>query len=199
VHGFRLTALSDIFGQEKRSKIMVRKHASAALAALVVVFAAVPCALGQGLQNQQGWPLQGGGGGGGGYGSYPSYSYSQPTYSPPTYAVSPAANANVPQTTAQAPQKAADVGFVSFEVPHDNTCLLNLNVPADAQIFFGKTPAEGQTGSRRQFRSPQLEPGETYQYQLRARWMQNGQWVEKTRAVEVHANDVVNVDFNKPG
>jgi hypothetical protein len=34
---------------------------------------------------------------------------------------------------------------------------------------------------------------------LRARWMQNGQWVEKTRNVDVHPNDVVNVDFSNAG
>jgi uncharacterized protein (TIGR03000 family) len=185
---------------------MVRKSAST-LAALVAVFATASCAFAQ-LQNQQGWQFQGAAGRGGGYSSgyeaYPGYYSANSAYQVIPAVVSSAPQAYVspaytPQATAKVAEKTADIGFVSTEIPSDNTCLLNLHVPADAQVFFGQASAEGQVGSRRQFRSPQLEPGSTYRYQLRARWMQNGQWVEKTRTLDVHANDVVNVDFSKAG
>ena len=79
-----------------------------------------------------------------------------------------------------------------------NAAMINMRVPADAKVFFGD--AEGsnaQSGTVRHFVSPPLDPGSNYQYQLRAQWMENGQMVTRSRTVDVHANQTVNVDFTQ--
>jgi uncharacterized protein (TIGR03000 family) len=180
------------FAAKKRTRsiVMFQRFTPAALAAAFLALAMTPSAFGQGLQNQQGWPFQGGGGSGGYY-SRPVYSppaYSQPVYSPP-------ATTSAPPSTAGS----MNTGFVSAEASNEDSALLNIRMPADAQLFFGSTAATNQSGSLRRFRSPPLDSASTYQYELRARWMQNGQRVERTRIVTIHANDVVNVDFTHGG
>jgi len=80
-----------------------------------------------------------------------------------------------------------------------NTALVTVRVPDNAQLYFGNTEAAIQSGAMREFVSPPLEPGSNYQYTLRARWMQNGQAVERTKTVNVHANEQVMVDFLQGG
>lgn len=68
---------------------------------------------------------------------------------------------------------------------------------ADAQLWFGET-AMAQQGMVRVFRSPALEPGKNFSYTLRARWLEQGQAVERNRQVYVQAGQRVNVDFRDP-
>ena len=76
--------------------------------------------------------------------------------------------------------------------------MINMRVPANAKVFFGDTEgANSQTGTERHFVSPALEPGSNYQYQLRAQWMENGQMVNRSKTVDVQANQTVNVDFTQ--
>jgi uncharacterized protein (TIGR03000 family) len=68
---------------------------------------------------------------------------------------------------------------------------------ADAELWI-----EGQkmtnTGTVRRFASPPLETGRGYTYNFRARWNQDGQTMDQTRKVRVHAGDRITVDFNQP-
>ena len=125
-------------------------------------------------------------------GSY--YIPTTPPYAPSYYYVQPA-----PVVAGQQPTGNPITGFVSADVLNNGTALLRVHLPADAKLFFGKTEATVQNGSMRLFRSPSLDPGSDYQYDLRARWTEHGRTVERTRAVPIHANDVVNVDFTHGG
>jgi uncharacterized protein (TIGR03000 family) len=75
--------------------------------------------------------------------------------------------------------------------------MIGIRVPSDAQIWFDGDKTS-QTGSFRQFVSPQLEPDKTYTYQIRAKWIKDGGSVEQTRTVAVRAGQHVGVDFLAP-
>jgi uncharacterized protein (TIGR03000 family) len=78
-------------------------------------------------------------------------------------------------------------------VPQDpNAALLNVSVPADAEVWLEGKPTN-QTGSHRQFESPALKPGQEYTYTIRARWKDEGRNVEVMRLLSVHAGDKVDV------
>jgi len=68
-------------------------------------------------------------------------------------------------------------------------------VPANAEVWFGNEKASLQQGPVREFESPPLTPGDEYTYSIRARWMENGRTVERTKNVDVKAGSVVRVDF----
>jgi len=78
--------------------------------------------------------------------------------------------------------------------PTDRTVLINLRVPAEAEIWFEGAKTQS-TGMFRDFISPPLELGQDYTYQVRARWMENGQEVTKNRELRVRAGDQLNLDF----
>src|SRR5262249_17537898 len=75
--------------------------------------------------------------------------------------------------------------------------VITIVVPRDAEIFFDGTPTT-QRGSERRFVSPPLEVGRKYDYDIRARWTENGRTVQETRKVSVSGGDTVRVDFLAP-
>jgi uncharacterized protein (TIGR03000 family) len=77
-----------------------------------------------------------------------------------------------------------------------NAALVDVKVPADAQIWFNDARTR-QTGTNRQFESPSLTPGKTYTYDIRARWMGDDGEVTRTKQVTVRAGARVAVDFTK--
>jgi uncharacterized protein (TIGR03000 family) len=99
------------------------------------------------------------------------------------------AAANAPITRSQsyyyAPVRATTV---------NNTVTLNLTVPADAKIWIEGTPTSLQ-GTRRQFVSPPIQPGDDYTYDFQVSWNQDGREVTNKRQITVHAGDVVNLTF----
>jgi uncharacterized protein (TIGR03000 family) len=121
---------------------------------------------------------------------YSSYDYS---YSPNYYGFD---NSYVPDYS-------GDYNAPSYYSPDvqpsapDNRAHLRVRVPADAQLWF-EDHATSQTGSVRTFTSPELTPGHTYTYDLRARWRQGGQDVTQTRQVVVQPGQRVSVDFLRP-
>jgi len=116
-------------------------------------------------------------------GYYPNNNYYQRNY-PSTYATTPSTTYVPGQAVATAPTP----------TPQDRA-VMNVQVPANAKLFFGDREATGQSGPTRQFVSPPLEAGHAYQYQLRAQWTENGQTVDRTRSVTIHPGDRVTVDF----
>jgi uncharacterized protein (TIGR03000 family) len=73
--------------------------------------------------------------------------------------------------------------------------IIDLSVPANAQVWFNDV-ATAQTGTQRRFMTPPLNPDNNYHYQVRARWTEDGQPVEKTRYVNVIAGQVRMVSFS---
>jgi len=150
--------------------------------------------------------------GGGGYG-YPSYGYGDSGYAPsygynnyyslgvPAYSTYP--SDQQPYGTVVQPGMAdyssaygLDNGALASAqaTQNQNACLIELRVPANAQVWFNGQ-ATRQTGSQREFVSPPLQPGQEYTYTIRARWMQNGQPVDQTRALQVAATERHTVNF----
>jgi uncharacterized protein (TIGR03000 family) len=122
---------------------------------------------------------------GGGYYPYWWYNYDSAYYSyPSTYA-----------DTSAAPD--AYLSFYPPAQPSGNLpVLVRVWLPADAEVWFNGTPAS-QKGAYREFMSPPVPPGKGYVYEVRARWMVDGQPVEQTRTVRVRAGDRVSVDFTQ--
>jgi uncharacterized protein (TIGR03000 family) len=79
------------------------------------------------------------------------------------------------------------------EQPVDaNTATIRLQVPEGARVWFDGE-ATSQSGADRIFVSPALTPGYAYSYHIRVQWHENGQAVERTRDITVHAGDRINV------
>jgi uncharacterized protein (TIGR03000 family) len=78
-----------------------------------------------------------------------------------------------------------------------NQVSLEVRVPADAEIFVeGEKTA--QKGTLRRFVSPPITPGTRYTYEIKAKWMEGGREVDRTRKVDVRAGDRLRVDLTKP-
>ena len=71
---------------------------------------------------------------------------------------------------------------------------VTLKVPANAEVWFNGAKTT-QTGTVRQFQSPPVEPGATFEYEIRVTWQQAGQPVTQTRHVTVRAGQNVDLDF----
>jgi uncharacterized protein (TIGR03000 family) len=152
------------------------------------------------------------------YGSYPYYGsyygrypvspywttgYSSPWYgstyyTSPTYYSSPGMyGSGYVTSTGTAPATGTGtMGTQSFYPPNTqgNTALIDVQVPANAQIWFDGE-STSQTGTERAFRSPPLEQGQNYSYEVKARWTEDGKDIERTRKVRVRAGERVNVNF----
>jgi len=78
-----------------------------------------------------------------------------------------------------------------------DTAQLEIILPADAELWFSGVPT-GQTGSTRSFVTPPLAAGDRLYYDLRARWTENGELIDRTHRAYVHAGALVRVDFYNP-
>jgi uncharacterized protein (TIGR03000 family) len=109
---------------------------------------------------------------------YPSY-YNNPYYHGESYLTAPQiANYYEPSILASA-----------------NAALVDVRVPTTAEVWF-EGDKTSQTGSDRSFVSPQLQPGKSFTYDIRARWTgPDGKVVDQTRQVPVRANERSTVDF----
>jgi len=109
----------------------------------------------------------------GSYASTPTTSSYQSFY--PSQGVTGASYANVPEQSSLA-------------------VTMSIRVPPDAEVWFGDVKTN-LTGAERLFVSPPLEPGKDYTYEIRARWNEDGRPVERTRTLQVHAGDRLNISF----
>ena len=131
-------------------------------------------------------------GGGGGYPSYDygyGYGYGAAPYD---YGYSTPAVINNYNLDYGTP-----AGNASQQQASDPTAHIEVRVPADAEVWFG-TGKTSQTGTRREFVSPPLEPGKGFTYEIRARWVENGKEVTQTRRLDVSAGAWKGVDFTRP-
>jgi len=132
-----------------------------------------------------------------GYSSYyaPSYTYSAPiySYSTPSYGYS-----YVPSTYGYAGTPQSYQAFYPPENATDKKVHVQVDLPdPNAEVWFEGAPTQ-QRGTTREFESPELMPGRTYTYHIRARWMDNGQMKDETRTVAVQAGQHMEVDFARP-
>lgn len=74
---------------------------------------------------------------------------------------------------------------------------LSIEVPANAVVWLEDKPT-AQTGASRQFVSPQLDPGVTYTYTVKARWIEGGRQLEQVQHVPVQAGHLRTVVFPTP-
>jgi uncharacterized protein (TIGR03000 family) len=75
-----------------------------------------------------------------------------------------------------------------------NQARLIVELPADAKLYVDDQPTKA-TSERRVFNSPQLEPGQTYYYILRAQVVRDGKTHSDTKRVLIHAGDVIQASF----
>jgi uncharacterized protein (TIGR03000 family) len=99
-----------------------------------------------------------------------------------------------PSATASAgsPTRYADYYAHNAAPVAEKKALLHVSLPADAELWLnGKRMT--RTGTEREFITPKLQEGETYAYQIKARWTQDGRPQEETIDVKVRANKTTNV------
>jgi uncharacterized protein (TIGR03000 family) len=82
--------------------------------------------------------------------------------------------------------------------PAENTARFQVRMPAGENEVWLNGVRTRQTGAQQWYKSPPMTPGEDYSYEVRARWTENGQTVERTRTVLIHANDRVTIDLTEP-
>ena len=75
---------------------------------------------------------------------------------------------------------------------------ISIRVPDGARIWFDGDETT-QTGNRRMFVSPPLDPGREYTYEVRVRWMDGEDTVERTRRLTVQAGDHIGLEFSRHG
>jgi uncharacterized protein (TIGR03000 family) len=87
---------------------------------------------------------------------------------------------------------------VPDEKPLPGGAVLDVTVAdAAAEVLIDGRPT-AMSGARRLFRSPPLEPGRTFTYEVEARWTANGQPVVARQTVEVSAGQFRAVDLTTP-
>lgn len=132
---------------------------------------------------------------GGYYPGYTDWGYSTTSY-PDYYVGSP--SGFVTDTYASAPVMTTQSSlYPPSSSVAENAARVRVRVPANATVWFEGDQTR-QTGPERDFVSPPLSPGQTYTYDIRARWTDNGQPVEQTRTIRVRAGETSTVDFTSP-
>jgi uncharacterized protein (TIGR03000 family) len=83
----------------------------------------------------------------------------------------------------------------SAPTPQTMTALVVVMVPTDnAELWFNGVKTQTQ-GQRREFVTPELPPGQTFNYEIKARWTADGKDIERTRTVRVQAGAQSVVNF----
>ena len=129
---------------------------------------------------------------------YPGYfsrsgGYYAPSYSPPVYYTPPSAA----YISGGYRGEVGPADQAPGPPPPDGTAAVGVHVPADAEVFFNDAQTK-QSGEQREFVTPTLPVGRAYQYDVRARWKENGKEIDRTRTITVHANQRAEVDFTQP-
>jgi uncharacterized protein (TIGR03000 family) len=76
----------------------------------------------------------------------------------------------------------------------DTSAWIELQVPADARVWFGGEETT-QKGTLRQFVSPPLAPGRQYTYEVRASWKEGGREVTESRRLNLGAGNRLSASF----
>jgi uncharacterized protein (TIGR03000 family) len=76
----------------------------------------------------------------------------------------------------------------------EETATLEVRLPESAELRFNGA-ATRQTGGQRVFTTPSLRAGQRYEYDVAARWFQDGREVRLARRITVRAGERLVVDF----
>jgi len=79
-----------------------------------------------------------------------------------------------------------------------NRARLIVDVPPDAKLYIDDT-AMKTTAEHRTYQTPDLEPGQTYYYEVRVELQRDGKPVSETRRVLVRAGQEIHADFTDMG
>ncbi len=109
-----------------------------------------------------------------------------PRLAAPSVRVYPPGQEPAPQRLLRTPLSNAKCARVELALPHP-----------DADVWLNATAMKG-TGTERAFESPELETGKTYQYEVVARWQQDGREKAESRTITVAAGQTVVADFTQP-
>lgn len=98
------------------------------------------------------------------------------------------------------PEEPQPVARLDTAPPADrqDRATVEMHVPADAAVWVDGYGVK-QTGAVRTLSTPPLRPGETFAYDVRARWTENGAPVEQTQTVVVKAGERSRVAFPATG
>src|SRR5262249_46488513 len=107
-----------------------------------------------------------------------TYAYTTPPSTTQSFYTPPANYATAPDTSS------GNEVTVDVKVPDPN-----------AEVWFDGS-ATRQRGTSRTFYSPPVDPNQTYTYDIRARWTENGREQNQTKTVRVRAGDRTRVDFS---
>lgn len=117
--------------------------------------------------------------------------YGQPIWYGPAQPYHPAGN---PLAAPAAPPTAAPKAE-PVKPAGAGAAKLTLEVPAQAKVYVDDMPLKG-SDTVRHFRTPELEPGQTYYYTFRVEAVRDGQPVTETRRVIVRAGEAVREVFS---
>jgi len=124
----------------------------------------------------------------------PSYAYSSSFYPRYVAPYNPSATSGTARAATTPSYPPAYPGTAGEEAIDQDRAVVEVRVPADAELLF-----EGERmntpGPLRTFRTPRLESGKKYSYEVQARWTEGGKPVERTRKVSVRPGQRVTVDF----
>jgi uncharacterized protein (TIGR03000 family) len=73
---------------------------------------------------------------------------------------------------------------------------LIVELPADAKLYIDDRLMQTPSASR-SFRTPELEQGQTYFYDLKTEYVRDGKTVKESRRVILHAGEVVRTKFTE--
>ena len=79
--------------------------------------------------------------------------------------------------------------------PSGGSLVLSVRVPQPAAEVYIDGVKMTQTGTDRLFESPPLEAGQSYQYEVTAKWVQGGATVEQKKLATGKPGEVVRVEF----
>jgi uncharacterized protein (TIGR03000 family) len=117
--------------------------------------------------------------------NYFGYRSPSPRLANPTVNVYPPGQEPPPHRLFRSPPSNARCARVEVALPHP-----------DADIWLNATAMKG-TGTERAFESPELEAGKTYQYEVVARWRQDGREKAEARTLTVAPGQTVLADFTR--
>jgi uncharacterized protein (TIGR03000 family) len=73
---------------------------------------------------------------------------------------------------------------------------LEVRIQPDAELWIEGAKTV-QSGDLREFISPPIQPGRSYTYEMRVKWMDNGQERTQTRQIKVEPGRLVRVDLSR--
>jgi uncharacterized protein (TIGR03000 family) len=141
------------------------------------------------------WPGYMGYGGGGGYSSH-AYGYGGGLVVPSAKVITPSAEQLPPGTVIDGKQTARQAGSETSGA--SQTARLIVDLPEGARLFVDDGEV-AKPGTSRTFRTPALEKGEVYYYELRAEIERDGKVLSQKRRVVVSAGKTVTADFRNLG